>query len=382
MRPVTPLTTMPIGIRDTDAPSQVSAFLKTIPLGWRQPRYPKGAPVATLADVAKRAGVSQATASRIINGSNKLVTEDLRTRVLRAVEELQYVPNAHAQLLARTQRTTVGVIVHDVSDPYFAEITRGLQRVATDHGRLAIICNSYRNPGRELEYVELLRAHQVAAIVLAGSGYHDAAFTKALNIKLEAYVRTGGRVSVIGRHELHGDSVMPDNEGGGFLIGNEVFGLGHRKVGVVAGPKVLTTTTDRLAGLRRAARDQGRTLPPKRIVYADFDRDSGAAATATLLDANPDLTAVVALNDSMAIGALSVLRRRGVPVPHDMTVVGFDDMPIARDVTPALTTVRLPLAEMGARAMALALDAAPIDPRTEKVAAEVIRRESAGPPKG
>src|SRR5690349_25058188 len=157
---------------------------------------PKGATVATLADVAKRAGVSQATASRIINGSNKLVTEELRARVLRAVAELQYVPNAHAQLLARSQRTAVGVIVHDVSDPYFAEITRGLQRVATEHGRLLIICNSYRDPERELEYVELLRGHQVAAIILAGSGYHDAAFTKALNQKLEAYELTGGRVSV------------------------------------------------------------------------------------------------------------------------------------------------------------------------------------------
>src|SRR5690349_1982934 len=156
----------------------------------------KGAAMATLADVARRAGVSQATASRIINGSNKLVTDELRARVLRAVEELQYVPNAHAQLLARAQRTAVGVIVHDVSDPYFAEITRGLQQVATRHGRLVIICNSYRDPDRELEYVELLRAHQVAAIILAGSGYHDAAFTKALNQKLEAYELTGGRVSV------------------------------------------------------------------------------------------------------------------------------------------------------------------------------------------
>src|SRR3954451_13526036 len=231
MRPVTPLTTMPIGIRDTDAPSQVSAFLKTIPLGWRQPRYPKGAPVATLADVAKRAGVSQATASRIINGSNKLVTEELRARVLRAVAELQYVPNAHAQLLARSQRTAVGVIVHDVSDPYFAEITRGLQRVATEHGRLLIICNSYRDPVRELEYVDLLRAHQVAAIVLAGSGYHDTAFTKALNRKLGAYTGGGGRVTVIGRHRVGGASVMPDNVTGGYLIGLEVFGVGDTRGG-------------------------------------------------------------------------------------------------------------------------------------------------------
>ena len=138
-------------------------------------------PVATLADVARRAGVSPATASRVINGSPKPVADELRERVLRAVEDLRYVPNAHAQQLARAHRSAVGVIVHDVSDPYFAEITRGLQRVATDHGRLVIICNSYRDPERELEYVELLRAQQVAAIVLAGSGYHDAPFTAPLD---------------------------------------------------------------------------------------------------------------------------------------------------------------------------------------------------------
>lgn len=243
--------------------------------------------MATLADVARRAGVSPATASRIISGSTKLVTDELRERVLRAVDELQYVPNAHAQFLARAQRTAVGVIVHDVSDPYFAEITRGLQQVATAAGRLVIICNSYRDPQRELEYVELLRAQQVAAIILAGSGYHDPAFTKALTGKLGAYTRTGGRVSVIGRHELPGDAVMPANADGGHLAGVEVFGGGHRKVGVIAGPKVLTTTTDRLAGLRRAARQYGRTLPPRRVVFADFDRDSGAAATRRLLDDSP-----------------------------------------------------------------------------------------------
>src|SRR3954462_14649010 len=150
--------------------------------------------VATLADVARRAGVSTATVSRIINNSPKPVGDALRERVLAAVAELQYVPNAHAQQLARAHRSAVGVIVHDVSDPYFAEITRGLQRVATQHERLVIICNSYRDPDRELEYVELLRAHQVAAMILAGSGYHDPTFTKSLNAKLAAYMATGGRV--------------------------------------------------------------------------------------------------------------------------------------------------------------------------------------------
>jgi LacI family transcriptional regulator len=342
-----------------------------------------GPPMATLADVARRAGVSPATASRIINGSPKPVTEALRERVLAAVAELQYVPNAHAQLLARSHRSAVGVIVHDVSDPYFAEITRGLQRVATEHGRLVIICNSYRDPERELEYVELLRAHQAAAIVLAGSGYHDPEFTKLLDGKLQVYQRTGGRVAVIGRHDHSGDAVVPANEMGGYLLGNEMYALGHTRFGVIAGPRLLTTTTDRLTGLRRAAREHGRKLPARRIAYAEFDRASGAAGAVELLDADPELTAIVALNDSMAIGALSLLRSRGIAVPERMTVTGFDDMPIARDVTPALTTVRLPLAEMGARAMTLALEP-PEDTaerRVEEVGAELIRRDSSGPPR-
>jgi LacI family transcriptional regulator len=336
--------------------------------------------MATLADVARLAGVSQATASRIINGSDKLVTDELRTRVLRAVAELQYVPNAHAQQLARAHRSAVGVIVHDVSDPYFAEITRGLQRVATAYERLVIICNSYRDPDRELEYVELLRAHQVAAMILAGSGYHDPAFTRSLVRKLQAYLSTGGRLTLIGRHEVAGNSVVPENESGGHLIGTEVFGLGHRRVGVVAGPAVLTTTSDRLAGLRRAAREHGSTVPGRRIAYADFDRDGGAAAAAGLLDADPGLTAIVALNDSMAVGALATLRSLGRAVPGDVSVTGFDDMPIARDVTPALTTVRLPLAEMGARAMAIALEADGDERRVERIPAELVRRASTAPP--
>jgi LacI family transcriptional regulator len=331
--------------------------------------------MATLADVARRAGVSTATASRIINGNPKPVADVLRERVLAAVAELQYVPNAHAQMLARSDRSAVGVIVHDVSDPYFAEITRGLQRVATEHGRLVIICNTYRNPDRELEYIELLHAHQVAAIILAGSGYLDPAFAGRLDAKLRVYEQTGGRVAVIGRHEHSGDAVVPDNELGGFLAGDHLFSLGHTEIGVIAGPRILTTTADRLTGLRRAARVHRRKLPTRRIVYADFDRDGGAAATATLLAAHPQLTAIAALNDSMAVGALACLRS----VPRRISVTGFDDMPIARDVTPALTSVRLPLAEMGARAMALALDEAGTAPRVERIGAELIRRDSSGP---
>jgi LacI family transcriptional regulator len=331
--------------------------------------------MATLADVARRAGVSTATASRIINGSSKPVADTLRERVLAAVAELQYVPNAHAQMLARSHRSAVGVIVHDVSDPYFAEITRGLQRVASAHGRLVIICNSFREPERELEYLELLHAHQVAAIVVAGSGYLDEDASGRLDARMRAYEATGGRIAVVGRHGRIGDAVLPDNEQGGFLAADHLYTLGHTEVGVIAGPAGLTTTADRLDGLRRAARQHKRKLPKQRIVHADFTRDGGAAATATLLAADPALTALVALNDSMAVGALATLRSAG----RKAAVVGFDDMPIARDVTPSLTSVRLPLTEMGSRAMELALGEPGADPRTERVGAELIQRESTWP---
>jgi LacI family transcriptional regulator len=333
--------------------------------------------VATLTDVARRAGVSPATASRILSGSSKPVSEDLRARVLLAAEALQYVPNVHAQQLARAQPTAVGVVVHDVSDPYFAEITRGLQRVATDAGRLLFICNSYRDPEREREYVALLHGHRTAAIVLAGSGHREPRLARAIAGRLRQYQRDGGRVAVIGRH-LHtpGDAVLPANEQGGLLAGAELCRLGHHRIGVVAGPAELTTTADRLAGLRQALRGHGLGLPTRRIAYADFDRDSGAAAAATLLDADPDLTALAVFNDTMAIGALAVARARGLAVPDRLSLIGFDDMPIARDLVPALTTVRLPLVEIGAAAMRLALAPDTGAPRTVPIEATLVRRAS------
>jgi LacI family transcriptional regulator len=328
--------------------------------------------MATLADVARRAGVSTATASRIINGSSKPVADALRERVLAAVAELQYVPNAHAQMLARSHRSAVGVIVHDVSDPYFAEITRGLQRVASAHGRLVIICNSFREPERELEYLELLHAHQVAAIVVAGSGYLDEEASGKLDARMRAYEATGGRIAVVGRHGRTGDAVLPDNEQGGFLAADHLYGLGHTEIGVIAGPAALTTTADRLDGLRRAARARKQKLPRQRIVHADFTRDGGYVAAADLIAEHPSLTAVIALNDSMAVGTLAALHE----ADREIAVVGFDDMPIARDVTPSLTSIRLPLTEMGERAMELALGEPGADPRTERVGAELVKRQS------
>ena len=343
--------------------------------------------MVTLADVARRAGVSVATASRVINDTPYTIAPELRERVLAAVRELRYVPNAHARALARSSSGVIGVIVHDVSDPYFAEVTRGLQRVATAHGRLVTICNSYRVPRRELDYLRLLRAQRVDGLVYTGSGYLDETFNRALEEHLRALVDDGARVVLLARHELAEpdavDALLPDNVGGSKALGAFLAEAGHREVGVIAGPPELSTTVDRLRGLRDGLATGGVALPDSRVVHGDFTRGAGADGVRALLRDGAPLSAVVALNDAMAVGALRELRRAGLRVPDDLSLTGFGDMPIARDVTPALTTVRLPLDDMGARAMALlreerpaATDGRPRPARREAVPATLVVRDS------
>jgi LacI family transcriptional regulator len=337
---------------------------------------------STLAEVARRAEVSLATASRVLNGSTRGVTPELRIRVLEAAEELRYVPNAHAQALARAATRMVGVIVHDVGDPYFAEISRGILRVATDAGRLVMICNTYRDTAKELEYVATLRAHRVEAVVLAGSGIDDQHFSQAMAAQLGAFSGSGGRVALIGRHHFPGDAVMPDNVGGARELARALLDFGHRRIGVITGPPLLTTTRDRLAGFGDALDEAGVELPESRIAPSDFTREGGAAAAAQLLDRTPGLTAIFGMNDAVAVGVLRELRERGRSVPGDVSVAGFDDMPVAADVTPALSTVHVPMAELGARAMRLALDQ-PGDGelRVIHVPARVVLRDSTAAPR-
>jgi LacI family transcriptional regulator len=334
-----------------------------------------------LRDVAQSAGVSVATASRVLSGRAAGVSAKRREAVLSAARSLHYVPNAHAQALARAGTQHIGAILHDVSDPYFAEIVRGVQRAASDGERLVTICNSYRDPERELAYVELLRAQRVSALVLTGSGLDDRSYSERLAAQIKAFGEAGGRTVFVGRHHVAGDAVLPDNVGGARALAHALAELGHRRIAVLGGPALLTTTRDRLDGLRAGFGERGITLDERDIVPGDFSRDGGAEAIEELLTRTTTATCIVALNDAMAIGALSALRARGIRVPDDISLAGFDDIPIARDLVPTLTTVHLPLAAMGARAVELALEPRTDELRVEHVPAHVVMRESTAPPK-
>jgi LacI family transcriptional regulator len=250
--------------------------------------------------------------------------------------------------------------------------------VATNANRLVITSNSYRDPERELEYVRLLHAHRVDALILAGSGLDTLEYSQQMAHHIAVFTNTGGRVVLIGRHQIPGDTVLPDNFGGAYQLATYFAQLGHRRIGVIAGPALLTTTYDRLEGFRSGLVAAGVVLHDRDVVTGDFSRDSGVVATHQLLTQAPDITAIFAHNDVMAVGALVALRQRGIAVPQQMTVAGFDDIPVAEDVTPALTTVRVPMVELGVQAMTMALSPATEGVRSVICATELVIRDSSG----
>lgn len=339
------------------------------------------AEAVTLVDVARRAGVSLATASRVMNGSERKVSDELRERVLDAATQLRYVRNANAQALAKARSSIVGVIVHDIGDPYFSEILRGIESSANARSRLLLVCDTHRDPQREVEYLTLLHAHRASTIVIAGSGRDDRVHNVAVASRLEAFAGGGGRVVLIGRHHYGGDAVLPDNVGGARALMREILGRGHRSIAIVSGPPLLTTTRDRLEGFRLACEEVGVAFEHLRVAEGTFSRESGAAAVRAFYAAGDDPTAIVALNDEMAVGALGALRALDKRVPDDVSLAGFDDIPVASDVTPGLTTVRVPLGRIGEIAMRLATLPLCGEYRIEHVPTQPIVRASLGSPR-
>lgn len=335
----------------------------------------------TLQDVARAAGVSLATASRVLNGTSQ-VRADLRERVLATAAELSYTPNAHAQALASSSSKVIGVICHDVSDPYFASVARGVMRTAAEGGLLVMLASTFRDPAREVEYVAMLRAQRARAILLIGSGFEDRDWERSMAAELEPYARTGGRVAVVSRHRsLRVDTVLPQNRESAAALARALLDLGHRRFAVLTGPRSLTTVADRLAGFTEALAEAGVPLPAGHIVEESFTRDGGYAAALELLARDVRPTCVFAVTDVMAIGAMAALRDQGVDVPGELSLAGFDDIPIVRELTPPLTTVRLPLDEMGERVIRLALrEPAARRSRVERIAGEVVLRASTAPP--
>ncbi|MEX1079622.1 MAG: LacI family DNA-binding transcriptional regulator [Homoserinimonas sp.] len=329
-------------------------------------------------DVAAKAGVSLATASRAMTGRDG-ISKELALHVQSIAAELGYVANAHARSLAGGVATSIGLVVHEIGDPYFAEIASGVLRVAADRSRLVQISHADRTPASELQQVRMMRSHLVGAIIIAGSGYTDTSLESALARELRDYEHDGGRVAAIGRHDLPVDAVLPDNEAAGYSLGRHIRDLGHHRIGVVCGPALLNTVSDRLSGFLRAMEDTGLNTGRLSLCTGEFTREGGVSSTYELLAKDPGLTAIVALSDAMAVGVLHALRERGVRVPDKISVAGIDDITLAADVAPSLTTVRLPMSTMGALAVELILLPPASRPRRKHTGHELVVRDSTCP---
>lgn len=334
-----------------------------------------------LVDVAERAGVSLATASRALAGRDG-VSERVADHVRQIARDLGYVANMHARTLAGGSTSTVGLIVNEIGDPYFSEIASGVIRLAGEQDRIVQICHSGRDPQNELQQIRTLIAHRVGVIIIAGSGYTDPKLQAESRAELHAFQERGGRVSVIGRHHLGVDAVLPDNEAAGHAVARHLLSLGHRRIAIAAGPPRLTTVVDRLAGVASAVRDGGLSWADVPIVHADLTRGGGCVAAEQVLRDHPRTTAVIALNDAMAIGVLSTLHAHGVSVPGAVSVAGFNDVPVAADLAPSLTTVRLPMTAMGELALEMALKPPSRRPRRKATGHELVVRDSTAPPPG
>lgn len=335
-----------------------------------------GGQVVLLHDVAARAGVSAATASRVLsNGSGRRVGAELRARVEQAAIELGYEPNFHAQSLTKTSSELVGLVVHDVGDPYFSAVATGVMKVATDRGLLVLLGSTFRDPEREIAFVTALRGQRVRAIVLVGSRVASRNLTDRLRAEIRRVREGGGRVAAVGQDRLGTDTVVPDNRGGARALAEAVVGLGHRDFVVLGGQRNLDTARERTAGFLAGLKTAGLGAE---VVYSAFTRDGGYDAVTEMLATSPRRpSCIFAVNDVMAIGAASALRAHGLDVPGDVSVAGFDDIPSVRDQVPALTTVRLPLSYMGERVLELALADSTGHPATLiTVRGEVVLRAS------
>jgi LacI family transcriptional regulator len=300
----------------------------------------------SLADVARHAGVSIATASRVLNGSSHPVAEGTRERVLEAARELGYSPSALARALVTRRSRIIGVMVGDIVDPYFAEITRGVEDVAARSGYMTIVCNADRRTELEIEQLAVLSDYHAEGVIFAGSGYLDDPRGPELVAAVERARRRGIRIFALAMRDLDCPRIVADNRGAAYDVTDYVLSLGHRRVAFIGGPQGLYASRDRFEGFRDAMADAG--TEPDLVYEGDFSYELGYAAALQMIARVELPEAVICANDETAIGALAALRQARIEVPERISVAGMTDTRLARFGD--MTTVSVPMYQFGAAA--------------------------------
>jgi LacI family transcriptional regulator len=329
-------------------------------------------------DVAAFAGVSSATVSYVLNDGPRPVSEKTKAKVLQAIDELGYQPNILARNLRRQRTSTLGLIIPDTLNPYFAEVARGVEAAAFDRGYTVVLCHSRYSVENEQKYVDVLRGERAAGAIWipATADFRPAAKFVDFGMPLIILDR------VIPDRTVY--SVTADNFRGGYLATEHLISLGHRRIAFISRSQALTHTTDRMLGYQAALEKHGLPVEDALITPGGYALEDGLGACKKLLQQPEPPTGIFAYNDIMAIGALRAANELGYKIPADLSVVGFDDIPFAAYTTPPLTTIRLPKFEMGRCSAEMLIDLVEdnLHLETERVIMNVdlITRASSAPP--
>lgn len=331
---------------------------------------------ATIRDVARVAGVSPATVSRFTNGSLAL-PDATANRIRAAIRDLDYRPNVLAKSFSLGQSRTLGLVVPDIVNPFFAQLASAAEREASDHGYHLILCSTESDPERELAYLKHLQVKRLDGIVFVTEHAREGPLTE-LVARTENLVLVDEDVP-----GFTGRRVFSDNQRGGALATQHLLGLGHRRIAYIGGPPDLMSAQERLAGHLQAMKEHGIHADARLRYDGPYRQATGREALRAFLEASPRPTAVFAASDATAIGVLSEARARGIRVPHDLSLVGFDGISITEMLYPALTTVKQRIEELGrfgVQALVGILNGTACAHEVERLPVELVVRESTCPP--
>ncbi|MGE8068208.1 LacI family DNA-binding transcriptional regulator [Pseudomonas sp. NPDC089569] len=330
--------------------------------------------MSTIKDVAALAGISYTTVSHVVN-KTRPVSEEVRVKVEAAIKTLNYVPSAVARSLKAKSTATIGLLVPNSLNPYFAELARGIEDYCERNGYCVILCNSDDDPDKQRNYLRVLLEKRIDGLIVASAG-GDSGLAKGLS-----GLRTPMVIVDRGLEGVDADLVRIDHEYGAFLATRHLIELGHRDIATISGPVTTSVAQMRLAGYCRALGEAGIEVRRERMLESDFTSTGGYNAAALLLESNPP-SAIFAANDMIGIGVLRAAAERNVRVPTELSVIGFDDIQMSRYVYPALTTVGQSILQLGEKAAEVLLRRIATPELVTKqriVTPSIVMRESTAP---
>ncbi|MDY2946318.1 MAG: substrate-binding domain-containing protein [Mannheimia varigena] len=327
--------------------------------------------MATMKDIARLAKVSTSTVSHVINNS-RFVSEEIREKVLRVVQELNYTPSALARSLKVKETKTIGMLVTATSNPFFAEVMAGVEQYCQQHHYNLIIATTNGDAERLQHHLQMLVQRQVDGLLLmCGDARLNSG--KQLNIPLPLVVVDWWFT------ELNADKIFENSISGGYLATKTLIEAGHRKIGIITGNLKKSLAQNRLEGYKKALTEENIPLNPNWIIESHFDFASGIEGMNKLLEQPEKPTAVFACSDTIAVGAYQAVWQKGLTVPNDISIIGYDDIELAKYLSPPLTTISQPKAELGKLAVETLLKrirAKSSDFQTIMLEPELVQRNS------